>query len=112
MRWAKLSIAIPSVRVGDGTAPAGRADKTATGLFDRLLVGHSARPVRCRVSGRARPTDHYQDSVRVSRKLGSDLARALTRTLTTPRSRVVDQRSSDPRCRLSRWLRRRAGAGR
>src|SRR5262249_29506456 len=29
----------------DDTRPAGTADKTTTSLYDRLLVGHSARPV-------------------------------------------------------------------
>jgi hypothetical protein len=33
------------LKVRDRTAPAGRADRTATGLCDRLLVGHF-RPTR------------------------------------------------------------------
>jgi hypothetical protein len=42
--------------------PAGTADKTTTGLIDRLPVGHSARPVGVGASTRVRPTDQSQGS--------------------------------------------------
>jgi hypothetical protein len=54
----------------------------------------SLRPTGwCRMSVRARPTNRFQDSPK-GRQPGmeeSDLARAFTHTLTTPRSEVVDR---------------------
>jgi hypothetical protein len=91
-----------SQSVWGGTAPAGTTDRTATGLADRLLVGHSARTGGCRVSVRARPTDRYQDSSRRASAgiVGSDLARAPTRTLTPTATDLVDPTSAPTRSSL------------
>ena len=62
---AMVVIVIPSLASGwGGTAPAGTTDRTATGLYDRLLVGHSARPVGVGWVLETRPTDRSQDSPR------------------------------------------------
>src|SRR4051794_16531651 len=45
--------------------PAGTADKTTTGLLDRLLVGHFRPTGQYRVGVRARSTDRYQGNPRI-----------------------------------------------
>ena len=76
-------------RTPRGRCSASDTDRTAMGLCDRLLVGHSVRPVGVR----ARPTDHYQDSPQGTSagRFGSDQARAPTLTLTASSLELVDR---------------------
>jgi len=75
--------------------PAGTADKTTMGLSDRLLEGHSARPVGSLTADDwARPTDHYQDSPETERQpatLGQTWSRHPLRTVLPATPTVVDQ---------------------
>jgi hypothetical protein len=92
------------LRLGDGTAPAGRADKTATGLCDRLLVGH-VPPDRFGVGWVSEPGRRIIfRTVLVGERqpeiLGSDLARSPIRTLLPIPTRVVDAGPVHPRCRI------------
>jgi hypothetical protein len=71
----------------------------------RQAPSRSLRPTGgCRVSLRTRPTDRFQDNpAKVSAgKLGTDLVRTLTRTLTLTTTAMVDPANAhpDPRCRL------------
>src|SRR5947209_16709871 len=78
--------------------PAGTADKTTTGLLDRLLESHFRPTGQYRVGVRTRPTDRYQDNRHHRERqpvfVGSDLARAPTRTLVSLTDCVVDTGAS------------------
>ncbi len=69
-----------------GTSSTTISDSTRRRPLDtEALVGHFRPTGRCRVGDRARPTDQYQDNPRKRERqpefVGSDLARAPTRTL-------------------------------
>src|SRR3954463_11097569 len=83
----------PFVAVGDGVATSREGGQDSEGPL-RQAPSRSLRPTGSmhEVDGRARPTDHYQDSKRQPGKHGSDLARSPTRTITAPPSAVVDHR--------------------
>ena len=76
-----------------GTTPEGTTDRTATGLLDRLLVGHSARPVGVgwvsklgrRIIRRTIPRGTSAG------RCGSDRAGAPTLTLMSPPLELVDR---------------------
>ena len=74
--------------------PAGTADKTATGLYDRLLVGHSARPVGAR--SRA-PRPGRQIIIKTARRRQPVVSSQTRPGCSTTRShRTDDHRESAP----------------